>query len=177
MLVGKNSIQETYYDILHVKEDASYKEIRVSYRSAILNFHPDKLVKTNEMVNPSEESGDRFLKVQKAWEILSNSMSRALYDNELQGSRAEIGVAEDVGIYDMMVEDNGDTLVLCYQCQCGDYFSVDSLELGTTGYELLRDINKVSLHTGDGLPASLVLPCRSCSLQLRLLINVKKSSS
>ncbi|XP_038684698.1 uncharacterized protein LOC119984695 isoform X4 [Tripterygium wilfordii] len=62
MLVGKNSIQETYYDILHVKEDASYKEIR--------------------------------------------------------GSRAEIGVAEDVGIYDMMVEDNGDTLVLCYQCQC-----------------------------------------------------------
>ncbi|XP_038684696.1 uncharacterized protein LOC119984695 isoform X2 [Tripterygium wilfordii] len=118
MLVGKNSIQETYYDILHVKEDASYKEIRVSYRSAILNFHPDKLVKTNEMVNPSEESGDRFLKVQKAWEILSNSMSRALYDNELQGSRAEIGVAEDVGIYDMMVEDNGDTLVLCYQCQC-----------------------------------------------------------
>ncbi|GMN35213.1 hypothetical protein TIFTF001_005145 [Ficus carica] len=175
MLHGKSYIQETYYDILSVKEDATHEEIRACYRSAILNSHPDKLQNGYETF-PSEESGsgDRFFKVQKAWEVLSNSMSRALYDSELQASRQDdIVAAEDVSLGDMMVEDGGDLVELFYQCRCGDYFSVDSSELGKMGYSLLRDGNNLSLQTGDGLPASVVLPCGSCSLKVRLLIDLE----
>ncbi|EOY14517.1 hypothetical protein QUC31_000067 [Theobroma cacao] len=164
MILGSNSIQETYYDILSVKEDASYEEIRTSYRSAILNSHPDKL-------HSDHESGDRFLRVQKAWEILGDAKSRAVYDSELRISRQDVVASEDISLEDMMIEDAGEVIELFYQCRCGDHFSVDSSELGKMGYTLLRDGTEISLRTPDALQASVVLPCGSCSLLVRLMIN------
>ncbi|KAF5740695.1 hypothetical protein HS088_TW11G00772 [Tripterygium wilfordii] len=172
MLVSENSIQESYYGILSVREDANYEEIRASYRSAILNFHPDKLQQNYDKCDPSHDTGDKFLKVQKAWEVLSNSVSRAVYDNELQASREENEVAEDIDLQDMLVEVTGEVLELFYPCRCGDYFNIDSFELGKMGYTLLQDGSSVSFQATDALPASLVLPCGSCSLQVRLLIDV-----
>lgn len=172
MLCCNNSIQETHYNILAVKEDAAYEEIRASYRSAILNSHPDKLQNASEFSHAINELGASFLKVQKAWEILSNSRSRALYDIELQASRRDTTIAaEDVSLEDMMVEDTGEEVELFYQCRCGDYYSVDSLDLRKMGFPLLRDGRKMSLQGGDALPASVILPCGSCSLKVRLLFN------
>jgi diphthamide biosynthesis protein 4 len=171
MLHWKNSIQETYYDVLSVKEDASYVEIRTSYRSAILNYHPDKLQNTRQASDPEDESDDRFMKVQKAWEILGNSMSRAVYDSKLRALRQDTEVSEDISLEEMMVEDNGEIFEMFYQCQCGDYFSIDSSEFEKMGYTLSRDECHISIQKPDALPASVVLPCGSCSLQVRLLIN------
>lgn len=167
MLLGRNSIQETLYDILSVKEDASYEDIRASYRSAVLSSHPDKLEKNSEESRADRKSDDKFLKVQKAWEVLSNSRSRALYDSELQALRQHAITAEDVSLEDMMIEDGRELLEFYYQCRCGDYFSTDSLELGKLGYKLLRDDGEICLATADALPVSLVLPCGSCSLHIR----------
>ncbi|GMJ10831.1 hypothetical protein like AT4G10130 [Hibiscus trionum] len=80
MILGSKSIRETHYDVLSVKEDASYDEIRTNYRNAILNSHPYKL-------NSDYESGERFLRVQKAWEIFSDPNSQTIYDRELRDSR------------------------------------------------------------------------------------------
>lgn len=172
MLLGKKLMGKTHYDILGVREDANYEEIRTSYRSAILDSHPDKLQKTSETSFPNHESGNRFLEVQRAWEILSNSKSRVAYDSELQASRHDFVAAEDVGLEDLMVENTGEFLELFYQCRCGDYFSIDSSELEEMGYQLLRDGSKISLHISDAtLPSSIILSCGSCSLQVRLLIN------
>ncbi|CAK9163680.1 unnamed protein product [Ilex paraguariensis] len=175
MLINSSAIHRTHYDILGVKEDASYEAIRLNHRTAILNSHPDKLQKTSETPNPDLEPGDRFVEVQRAWEILSNPRSRAVYDNELRALRQDTVTAEDVCLEDLTVEDSGEILELFYRCQCGDYFSVDSLELGEMGYQLLRNGNKVYLETPSALPASFVLPCGSCSLNIRLLINVDMS--
>ncbi|OMO74829.1 hypothetical protein COLO4_26477 [Corchorus olitorius] len=164
MILGSDSIGETHYDILSVKEDASYEEIRTSYRSALLNSHPDKL-------HADHEAGDRFLRVQKAWEILSDSKLRAVYDSELRASRQDVVASEDIGLEDMMIEDAGELIELFYQCRCGDYFSVDSMELGKMGYTLMGNESEISLRTPDALPASVVLPCGSCSLLVRLIIN------
>ncbi|XP_008220202.1 PREDICTED: DPH4 homolog [Prunus mume] len=164
MVLDTYSIQETHYDILSVKQDASYEDIRASYRSAILNSHPDKSQNTSG-------SGDRFLKVQKAWEILGDSRARALYDIALRASRHDAIVAEDISLEDVMAEDAGEVIQLYYQCRCGDYFFVDSLELEKMGYALLRDGSKISFEAQNALPASLVLPCGSCSLKVRILIN------
>ncbi|GAV57881.1 DnaJ domain-containing protein/zf-CSL domain-containing protein [Cephalotus follicularis] len=172
MITGKNSIQESHYRILSVKEDASYEEIRTSYRSAIFNSHPDKLQKTSEIDVSDHESTDRFMKVKKAWEILSDFRSRSVYDCELRASRQDMVAAEDVSLEDMMVENTEEALELFYQCRCGDYFSVDSSDLGKMGFTVLKDADKILILTPNASPSSVVLPCGSCSLRIRLWINV-----
>lgn len=161
----------THYDILGVKEDATCDEIRTSYRSSILNYHPDKLQKTPDISNSNNQPENRFLEIQRAWEILGNSKSREVYDIELQALRQDAIASEDISLEDLTVEDAGDVVELYYQCRCGDYFSINSLELEEMGYLLLRDGNNVSLQTPNAFPASVVLPCGSCSLKIRLLIN------
>ncbi|XP_027356495.1 DPH4 homolog [Abrus precatorius] len=174
MLLDKNAIEETHYEVLNVKEDANYEEIRASYRGAILSLHPDKLLKTSE-TSSSPTAGERFLKVQKAWEILGNSSSRLFYDNELQSSRRDVSaaeVAEDLSLQDMIIENVGEALELFYQCRCGDYFSVDSLELLKMGYSVLSEESRISIVNVDTSPGSVILPCGSCSLKARLVINM-----
>ncbi|KAF8410036.1 hypothetical protein HHK36_002556 [Tetracentron sinense] len=172
MLLGRSSIQKTHYDILSVNEDASYNDIRASYRSAILNSHPDKLRMASEIPDLDQESENRFLKVQKAWEILGDSRSRLVYDSELRASRRDTVNAEDVSFGDMMVEDVGEVLELFYQCRCGNFYSVDSSELGEMGYSLERSGSKILFRTPDALPASFLIPCGSCSLKIRLMIDM-----
>ncbi|KAI3807228.1 hypothetical protein L1987_23153 [Smallanthus sonchifolius] len=169
MQLADNSIRRTHYNILNVKEDATQEEIRTRYKSALLISHPDKLQKTSQTTN----SESRFLEIQTAWEILGNVKSRALYDMELRVSRQDDDVvADEIVLEDLMVETGGDVVELFYQCRCGDYFSLDSLELREMGFELLMDGNKISLQAHSNADmASIVLPCGSCSLKIRLTIN------
>lgn len=158
-----------------VKEDASHEEIRKTYRMSILNCHPDKhLQRTSETYNHKHESGSEFLEVQRAWEILSDPRSRALYDNELQILRQNSAAADDLSLQDMTVEVAGDCFEFSYHCRCGDCFLVDSLELEELGYTFLRNDGKISLQTpGGSLPASIILPCGSCSTKVGLYIDAE----
>lgn len=171
MILGNNPVQRTHYEVIGVKEDASQEEIRKTYRSTILSYHPDKLQKPCETSNPELESGEKFLHVQRAWEILSDPRSRALYDSELQTLRQDTVTAEDVRLEDMSIEDDGEWFELSYSCRCGDCFSINSLELTEMGYSVLRDGNEISLRVLGSSPASVVLPCGSCSLKVRILID------
>jgi len=172
MLLDNSLVHKTHYDILGVRENSNYEEIRASYRSAILGSHPDKMQKTSKPYLPGHDSENRFLEVQRAWEILSHSESRAAYDSELRILRQqESVVAEDVCLEDLMFQSNGKVLELFYQCRCSDYFSIDSLELEEMGFRLLREGSKISLRMSDALSSSVLLSCGSCSLHIRLLIN------
>lgn len=172
MLFANASVHKTHYDILGVKEDATHEEIRTSYRSAILNSHPDKLQKTSETSKSNQdEPREGFLEIQRAWEILGDLKSREIYDSKLQAFRQDEVTADDITLEDLTVEDAGDIVEFFHQCRCGDYFSIDSLELGEMGLELLRDGNKLSLQAPNDSRASVVLPCGSCSLKVCLLIN------
>ncbi|XVF23185.1 hypothetical protein REPUB_Repub13aG0015300 [Reevesia pubescens] len=83
----------------------------------------------NDKLDSGHGSGERFVRVQKAWEILSGPKSRAIYDSELRDSRQDVVTSEDIiGFQDMMIEDVGEAMELFYQCRYGDHFSVDSLE-------------------------------------------------
>ena len=65
-----------YYDVLSVSVDATPAEIRRAYRKASLLCHPDKVPK------PTQGTNDRFLLVQKAFEVLTNETDRAAYDHK-----------------------------------------------------------------------------------------------
>ncbi|KAJ0243122.1 DNAJ heat shock N-terminal domain-containing protein [Hirschfeldia incana] len=170
MLLGQTTPHETYYQILSVKEDATYDQIRNSYRSALLHSHPDKLL------NSSDE---KFLKIQKAWRVVSDAELRAVYDNDLRSSRQD-GVAtaaDEISVEDMSVEvvagEEGEGMEVFYQCRCGDYFSVDSSELETMGFALVREDGDdccVRVRRLGAFVASVVLPCGSCSLQTRVWV-------
>ncbi|KAJ1267105.1 hypothetical protein BS78_07G030800 [Paspalum vaginatum] len=171
MVLGSNmSIQKTLYEILSVGEDATHEEIRVAYKAAILNTHPDKARATVEACVPSNEPQE-FLSVQKAWEILSHPESRADYNKQLLSSRQNIEIiASEIEVGDMIIESTADTVELLYPCRCGDYFSITSCELGDMGILISKD-GEVEPQAADSVSASVVLGCGSCSLKIRLVID------
>jgi molecular chaperone DnaJ len=62
-----------YYDTLGVPRQASADEIRKSYRKLARKYHPD--------LNPGDKSAEeRFKNVQEAYDILSDSKKRQMYD-------------------------------------------------------------------------------------------------
>jgi Ca-activated chloride channel family protein len=68
-------IESNYYALLGVSRDATPEEIRDAYFAAARQSHPD--------VSADIFANERFLDVQKAYEILSDSDKRASYDSRL----------------------------------------------------------------------------------------------
>jgi curved DNA-binding protein CbpA len=63
---------ETYYELLEVPPDASADEIRSAYRAKVKETHPD--------VSDDPDATDRFQRVQRAREVLTDETKRARYD-------------------------------------------------------------------------------------------------
>jgi DnaJ-class molecular chaperone len=61
-----------YYKILGVKKNAKPAEIKKAYRSLSLKYHPDK--------NPSEDASSKFSEIASAYDVLSDTEKRKIYD-------------------------------------------------------------------------------------------------
>jgi len=66
-----------YYYFLGVSPDASYEDIKKSYRKLSLKYHPDKNENDDFFVA-------RFREIQEAYEILSDEVKRKSYDQNLE---------------------------------------------------------------------------------------------
>eukprot|EP00931_Biecheleriopsis_adriatica_P058108 TRINITY_DN34528_c0_g1_i1.p1 TRINITY_DN34528_c0_g1~~TRINITY_DN34528_c0_g1_i1.p1 ORF type:complete len:492 (+),score=94.17 TRINITY_DN34528_c0_g1_i1:89-1564(+) len=65
----------SYYDILGVSKTASEQEIKKAYKRAAVKFHPDKAPEGER-----EQYEERFKRISRAYEILSNPEKRRIYD-------------------------------------------------------------------------------------------------
>lgn len=67
------SAKRDYYEVLGVARDADASNIKRAYRKAAMKFHPDR--------NPGDgEAEERFKEAAEAFEVLSDSEKRQLYD-------------------------------------------------------------------------------------------------
>src|SRR6202140_990612 len=65
--------QQDYYKTLGVGREAGEEEIRKAYRKLARKHHPD--------LNPGDKAAeDRFKKVQEAYDVLSDSKKKQMYD-------------------------------------------------------------------------------------------------
>lgn len=67
-------MSETYYDILGLKKDCTFEQIKKAYRKLAIRYHPDK----NR--GKEEEATKKFKEISEAYEILSNPEKREIYD-------------------------------------------------------------------------------------------------
>jgi molecular chaperone DnaJ len=65
--------KQDYYELLGVSRKTPLKEIRQAYRKLARKYHPD--------LNPGDKSAEeKFKQVQEAYEVLSDSKKRQMYD-------------------------------------------------------------------------------------------------
>jgi curved DNA-binding protein CbpA len=65
-------LSRDYYEILGVRRDAGQDEIKKAYRRLARELHPD--------VNPDPQVQERFKEVTQAYEVLSDTEKRQMYD-------------------------------------------------------------------------------------------------
>ncbi|XP_023649546.1 dnaJ homolog subfamily C member 10-like isoform X2 [Paramormyrops kingsleyae] len=109
------SADKDYYKLLGLSKDASNRDIRQAFKKLALTMHPDK--------NPNDQSShEKFLKINRAYEVLKDEDLRKKYDkygekglqDSFQGGRYESWsfYRYDFGIYDDDLEiitlDRGD---------------------------------------------------------------------
>jgi molecular chaperone DnaJ len=87
-----------YYELLGVSRKASAKDIRAAFRKLARRYHPD--------LNPGDKSSeDKFKQLQEAYDVLSDSKKREMYDqygfysdNLPPGGPGAGGAAGDAGV-------------------------------------------------------------------------------
>lgn len=61
-----------YYELLGLKKGATDAEIKAAYRKQALQWHPDR--------NKAPEASTKFKEINKAYEVLSDTQKRQMYD-------------------------------------------------------------------------------------------------
>ena len=75
---------QTLYDILGVSKAATPQQIKQAYLSLVRRYHPD--------VNPDPSAHEHFLKIQEAYQILSDPIKRIEYDQSLPPDPLQINI-------------------------------------------------------------------------------------
>ncbi|XP_004289327.1 PREDICTED: chaperone protein dnaJ 20, chloroplastic-like [Fragaria vesca subsp. vesca] len=101
LAMHKKNKASNFYDLLSLGSENNNKvglhEIKKAYRNMALQLHPD-------VVPPSakEESTRRFIELQKAYETLSDPVSRQIYDYQLGLGISSVGWGVDESCMDQV---------------------------------------------------------------------------
>src|SRR6202158_192194 len=92
--------KQDYYELLGVSRKAVQKEIPQAYRKLARKYHPD--------LNPGDKSSEeKFKQVQEAYDVLSDTKKRQMYDQFGFESSGAGGVPEGVDPGDVKFDFGG----------------------------------------------------------------------
>jgi len=90
--------KQDYYDLLGVGRKATVKDIRAAYRKLARKYHPD--------LNPGDKSAEeKFKQIQEAYEVLSDTKKRQMYDQFGFNTPGQAGPQGPGGSYNVSPED------------------------------------------------------------------------
>jgi diphthamide biosynthesis protein 4 len=188
---GPKSQHDTHYRILNLPSTLSASSssatpltpqiLKQAYHRALLAHHPDKTTPSQPVVKSRESTIDQ---ITPAYKTLLDPRLRGEYDRELRLSRTSndnddtdtetdaerafrTGL-ETLDLDDMtLVEEHGEKEMMdmyTHPCRCGTEGGFDVSE---------RDLEEAA----EGGDAEVVVPCRGCSLWVRVLFGVEEEEA
>lgn len=133
-----------YYSILECDENCSFEEIKRKYQELALKYHPDKVMKSDQV-----DRGN-FHAINQAWIILKEPESRQKYD--LEQKRLRLSEQPPVFAY-LSVEEltlEKDSEEYSYPCRCGGVYTISKSEL---------------------LPPECLVSCDECSFNILITVS------
>lgn len=128
------------YETLNCLRDDDINTIKKKYQELVVKHHPDK--------SRGEES-EQFIRIRRAWEVLSDESCRRTYDSQL----SNLELAQEATLWmEIKMEDMRecpDSFV--YSCKCSGCYEID--------LDQLTDLRQAG-------EADFLLGCDSCSLQI-----------
>lgn len=133
------------YESLGVKLDANYTEIKKAYKRLSLKYHPDKIQQSSR----SNEDINAFPRIQFAYSILSEPLTRQRYDS--------------TGSLDIYDDDDGAFDWMEYFRSMNDKITIDMIEEDRTKYQKSSEeksdiLNEFIYYEGDVLKLFEVIP-------------------
>jgi molecular chaperone DnaJ len=143
--------ERDYYELLGVSREASPDEIKRAFRSLARELHPD--------VSEAPDAEHRFREVVEAYEVLSNSERRALYDRfghaGLRGGGFQPTAFDFGNLSDLFAAFFGD-----------DLFGVGGRAARGRGADIAArveiDLAEVASGTKRDVPFGVAVPCARC---------------
>jgi molecular chaperone DnaJ len=84
-------MKKDYYEILGIPKEASLADIKKSYRSLALKWHPDRVPE-----NEKKAAEEKFKEISEAYGVLSDVQKRKLYDQHGHSGIDQNYTAEDI---------------------------------------------------------------------------------
>ena len=142
--------ERDYYEVLGVRRDAGEGEIKKAFRTLARQVHPD--------VSDAPDADERFKEVVEAYEVLSNSETRALYDRYGHSGLRSGGFNPtqfDFGnLADIFSAFFGDDLFAAARGRGADIAAEVDVALAEAATGVTRDV-----------PFRVAVPCARCSGQ------------
>src|SRR5437660_6166296 len=146
-----STTEHDYYDLLGVSRDASPDEIKRSFRRLARELHPD--------VSEAADAEQRFREVVEAYEVLSNSERRELYDRF-----GHAGLRS--GGFSPTTFDLGDLSDLFSAFFGDDLFGVSGRAGRGRGADIAAlveiDLAEAATGTSREVPFQVAVPCGHC---------------
>ncbi len=125
-------VQRDYYEVLGINRDASPDEVKRAYRKLAVKHHPDK--------NPGNEAAEeKFKEASNAYEVLSDSQKRQIYDQRGHAGVNDMGFQGFTNMEDIF-SNFGDIFGRSVFGEFGDVFG-DAFSRQGTGGRTVRGLD------------------------------------
>ncbi|KAJ8722629.1 hypothetical protein PYW07_003809 [Mythimna separata] len=126
-----------YYKVLECDRTVSSDDLKKSYKRLILSSHPDKVENQNDEI---------FLRIQKAWSVLKDPVTRKQYDAMLScHENSDCLLYDTISLTDM--DFNFSEGYYSYPCRCGGTYILENSEV---------------------VPSKVIIGCDECSFSIQV---------